>query len=325
MDPDGFVKDGYNGGMRGMKGSPYEGGHRVPFFLRWPAAGLTGGRDVSRLASHVDFMPTLMDLCGIPWKGHSFHGRSLKPLLFREKDREWEDRVLVTDSQRLVRPVKWRQSATMTDRWRLIDGTELYDLRRDPAQERDVSGSHRDVVARLRDSYEAWWDQVTERAAEEIPIPLVGPSLTARLTCHDWRNEDCQCPWNQSHIRAGLQANGYWEVDVLETGEYGVELRRWPEETGRAVGEGVDGDDVPWKREWISRKDWSHYTGGTALPVTTACLRVGGLSEECPVERSAPSATFSVRLNEGPAHLWTCFRGEGGFETGAYYVRVFRT
>ena len=41
---------GFNAGMRGKKSSVYEGGHRVPFFIYWPAGGLTGGRDINRLA-----------------------------------------------------------------------------------------------------------------------------------------------------------------------------------------------------------------------------------------------------------------------------------
>jgi len=322
LDQNGFVREGYNAGMRGIKGSPYDGGHRVPFFLRWPAAGLAGGRDVPQLASHVDFMPTLLDLCGIPAGDHTFHGLSLKPLLFEERDSEWPGRALVTDSQRLVLPVKWRQSATMTDRWRLINGSELYDLSVDPGQKRDVSRKHRNVVRRLRDSYEKWWDGVTLRANEEIPFPLGGVCGTTRLTCHDWRNDDCHCPWNQSHIRAGLQANGYWEVNVLDAGEYTVELRRWPEETGRGVTEGVVGDDVTWRSEWISRKDWSHYSGGEALPVTRARLKIGEVEEECPVDPKVPCVTFSVNLKKGPAHLWTCFSDEKGGELGAYYVRV---
>ena len=52
----------HNAGMRGKKGSEYDGGHRVPFFVRWPAAGLVGGRDVTPLTAHVDVLPTMIDL-----------------------------------------------------------------------------------------------------------------------------------------------------------------------------------------------------------------------------------------------------------------------
>ena len=53
----------YSGGMRGKKGSEYDGGHRVPFFLHWPDGGLTKGVDIDRLTAHIDILPTLIDLC----------------------------------------------------------------------------------------------------------------------------------------------------------------------------------------------------------------------------------------------------------------------
>ena len=44
----------FNAGMRGKKGSQYDGGHRVPFFIHWPDGELTGGRDVEPITAHVD-------------------------------------------------------------------------------------------------------------------------------------------------------------------------------------------------------------------------------------------------------------------------------
>ena len=46
-------------GYRGAKGSRLEGGHRVPFFIRWPKGGLEGGKDISAMVAHVDLLPTL--------------------------------------------------------------------------------------------------------------------------------------------------------------------------------------------------------------------------------------------------------------------------
>ena len=57
---------GFNAGMRGQKGSEYDGGHRVPFFVHWPKGNLKGGRDVETITAHVDVVPTLIDLCDIP-------------------------------------------------------------------------------------------------------------------------------------------------------------------------------------------------------------------------------------------------------------------
>ena len=55
--------DGFNAGMRGIKGSEYDGGHRVPCFFRWPGH-LPGGKDVDAVTAHIDILPTLIDLCG---------------------------------------------------------------------------------------------------------------------------------------------------------------------------------------------------------------------------------------------------------------------
>tara|TARA_B100000809_G_scaffold200926_1_gene201352 strand:+ start:3975 stop:4367 length:393 start_codon:yes stop_codon:yes gene_type:complete len=53
---------GFNAGMKGVKNSEYEGGHRVPFFIYYPNGNLTGERDVETLTSHIDVMPTLASL-----------------------------------------------------------------------------------------------------------------------------------------------------------------------------------------------------------------------------------------------------------------------
>jgi arylsulfatase A-like enzyme len=56
---------GFNAGMREQKVSEYEGGHRVPFFIRWPTGGLSVPRDIEELAAHIDVLPTLVELCGL--------------------------------------------------------------------------------------------------------------------------------------------------------------------------------------------------------------------------------------------------------------------
>ena len=235
FDAAGFLREGYNAGLRGGKGSPYDGGHRVPFFLRYPRGALCGGRDINTLCAHIDVMPTLLELCNVPTpRALSWHGRSLVPIL-RDAAAAWPERTLVTDSQRLTEPVKWRQSAVMSDRWRLIDGAKLYDIRADREQRRDLAAQHPTEVARLRAAYEEWWAIVSEQAARNVPIALGAETVTT-LSAHDWRNEASDCPWHQGHIRAGHRSEGYWEVRVLRAGRYQFALRRWPEDAGRCEG-----------------------------------------------------------------------------------------
>ena len=183
LDGQGHVVDGYNAGMRGMKAWEYEGGHRVPFFVRWPARGIEGGRDVDRIAANVDFMPTILDLCGVEVpRERRFHGRSLVPLLDAAARGapapDWPDRAIVTDSQRVTNPIKWRKSSVMTDRWRLVNGTELYDITADPGQKSDIASAHPDVVERLRGEYERWWEAVSVQFASMVPIPIGTPGKT---------------------------------------------------------------------------------------------------------------------------------------------------
>ena len=69
VDEDQNVISGHNAGMRGKKGSEYDGGHRVPFFLHWPAGGFDRGCEVGRITANVDILPTLIELCGLDKRG----------------------------------------------------------------------------------------------------------------------------------------------------------------------------------------------------------------------------------------------------------------
>jgi arylsulfatase A-like enzyme len=105
---------GHNCHMRGGKGSECDGGHRVPCFIRWPGGGLSGARDIGRLTAHIDLLPTLIEMCGLKRPaGVTFDGDSLAALL-KSRSKNRPDRILVTDSQRIEDPQKWRKSAVMT-------------------------------------------------------------------------------------------------------------------------------------------------------------------------------------------------------------------
>ena len=109
------ISTGYNAEMRGTKGSEYEGGHRVPFFIHWKDGNISRTKDFSQITSQLDILPTLAELCGIELpKNHlAIDGQSLVPL-FREESTNL-NRMLVTDSQRVQNPEKWKNSAVMQD------------------------------------------------------------------------------------------------------------------------------------------------------------------------------------------------------------------
>lgn len=316
IDDQGHVTEGFNAGMRGIKGWEYEGGHRVPFFMQWPGGGIGGGEDIGTLCANVDVMPTLLDLCGVPIPS-GLDGRSLVPLLkspTRQAEWAFSQRILVTDSQRMPIPVKWRKSCVMQDSFRLINGRELYDIRRDPSETCDLARWMPEKVQELRAGYHDWWDKVSTKFGEEIPLHIGSRAEeTVNLNAHDLRGDSDDVAWNQGQIRQGRVINSYWEIQADCGGEYEVELRRWPREAGLKIREGIPG-------ELGTGADWWH--GGRSIPVRTAHLEIAGQSLSCEVAENDSCVYFRVRIPAGACHLHAWFVDEAGTSISAYYAYV---
>ena len=73
-------------------------------------------------------LPTLLELCGIRARlPNPLDGTSLVPLL-RGGAGDWPQRTRFVHVRREEIPPKWIRSVAMTDRWRLVDGKEVYDM-----------------------------------------------------------------------------------------------------------------------------------------------------------------------------------------------------
>ena len=308
----------FNDGMRGAKGSEYDGGHRVPFFLHWPKGGFAKGRDVDMITSYVDVVPTLINLCRAqPPADVKFDGVNIRPLL--EGKGKWVDRLLVTDSQRVRDPIKWRKSAVMSDRWRLVNGKELYDIREDKGQKKNVAGQHPEVVERMRAFYDAWWAEIEPSFGEPTAIYVGHPDApSVGLTCHDWITDQLS-PWNQAHIRsceAKPGNTGFWAVNVITEGEYEVELRRWPMEADLAITAPLaPGDPVP---GLVAFRE----TQGKPFAAVKAELKFGGKTLTVPVKPGDKKVAFRLKLKPGRDELWSKFFDAEGNRIGAYYAYV---
>lgn len=332
LDAQGFLQEGFNAGLRGMKGSAHEGGHRVPFFIRYPALNLTGGRDVDALTANIDFMPTLLDLCHVKVpEGRSFHGRSLRVLLEKQEDKTFDERIVVTDSQRMAHPIKWKRSCAMQGKWRLINGQNLYNVQADPEQRTDVAEQYPERVAELRKGYETWWDLCKEQYERETPVHIGTEGVPeVCLNSHDWRVDDyCKSAahvWNQAQVRQGVAANGPWYIDARRSGRYRFELRRWPREAGHALGDGIDGDDIEWRRDAVQPGMEALYSGGVPLEICHAAFQAGDTESFQAVDPNAESVVFEAELKKGPNRVLThFFDGHTYADTplrGAYYLYV---
>jgi arylsulfatase A-like enzyme len=317
---------GFNAGMRGTKGSEYDGGHRVPFFIRWPAGNIGGGKDVNRLTAHVDVMPTLAALCEIPTPlGVDLDGTNITSLL-QGNTQSWPDRKLITDSQRIENPEKWRKSAVMTDRWRLVNGKELYDMPADPGQENDIADANPLMVKELRQSYEEWWASVSERFDEYCPI-IVGSDEQnpTRLNSHDWHDAN-PVPWHMGHIRNAVKSNGFWMIDVAQAGTYEMSLRRWPIEENAPLNAAISGTDNPRDGRVYQSGMYTEtgYKPGKAVKITGARLKVGEQDLTMDVAPDDIAATFTMQLQPGETRMEAWFSDDTGDEWGAFYVYVTR-
>ena len=171
----------FNAGMHGAKGTPYQGGTRVPSFWRWPAS-FRGGRDVKTLACHYDILPTLASIAGVSLDGplkKQVEGRDLSPWLHGEAP-DWPDRTFVTHVGRWpsgkVNAFQYRGCSIRDAGYSLVLNKELYDLQSDPGETKDIASDHPEIVKRLRTAYDSWWADVLPRLENENAVgPRINP------------------------------------------------------------------------------------------------------------------------------------------------------
>jgi arylsulfatase A-like enzyme len=222
----------FNAGLRGRKGSVYDGGIHVPCYIRWPGHLRSGGV-VDRIAAHIDLAPTLLDACGVhaPAAVH-FDGKSLLPLLTGIQTAGWPDRTLFFQWHRGDRPEPGRAFAARSQTHKLVrheplpgapkvPPLELYDMDRDPLELHDIANEHSEIVSRMHSDYKAWFKDVSSaRGFEPVRIALGSPRENPTiLTRQDWRGPRADATPN---------ALGFWEVEVAESARYQITLHVAP-------------------------------------------------------------------------------------------------
>ncbi|WP_411828165.1 arylsulfatase [Luteolibacter sp. AS25] len=170
----------YNAGMKGGKMSPYQGGTRVPCFVRWPDGGVPADVVSDKLTAHIDLFPTFAEIANAPVDGQlegQLHGRSILPLL-KNPDTEWSDRLLMqhvgswADGESAA--FKHRECRVQNSRFSLVKYDELYDIQADPGETKNIAAQHPEIVANLRESYDQWWEEMQPHLTNEN---VVGPEV----------------------------------------------------------------------------------------------------------------------------------------------------
>jgi len=192
-DNGGLSRVAGNGPLRQGKGSPYEGGIRVPLIVRWPGQ-VTSGTLCDTPVHAVDFYPTLAALAGsVPPAKHTLDGADLLPLLRQQGALKrgalyWHMPTYTTNYGRtpcaVIRQGDWKlihwfgdtldtRGFTPDDKpyGKLVVGErdELFNLRDDLGETTDLAAARPEKVKQLKAALEAWWRDTGAAFPEKNP------------------------------------------------------------------------------------------------------------------------------------------------------------
>ena len=302
---------GFNAGMRGTKTSEYDGGHRVPFIIKWKNGKLFGGQNYSGLSAHVDMLPSLLSLAKIPFSSRKkIDGTDLSKYILNQKE---ADRMLVTDTQRNLWPEKGKQSCVMYGNWRLVNGNELYNIEDDPGQKNNIINENQDLSKKMQRFYDDWW----EDASKEFQYSYIDiiPNISNTVTAHDVQVSSITA-WDQSVIRGGDPYElGKFYVDFKKSGEYKLTLRRWPKESGLNLKDSIN-DYVP------ATKNWDQQLNGKSMKISSAFIKIGDEEYKLKISDELDNASINININAGKTTIEPGFILESGQNSVAFYTDI---
>ena len=213
----------WNGGMKGRKGSTDEGGVRSPLHIRWPGK-IKPGIVPLQIGAAIDLLPTLADLAGISHSGAKpLDGISLKPYLMKDPQK-WQSRLIFSH---------WRNRVSVrTQTHRLDHQGQLFDMVRDPGQNRDISKEQPRLTRQLLKAAADWRQTVLDGYdRDERPFPIGHPDYRfTQIPARDGKTQgnikrsnrfpNCSffTHWTSTEDKI------HWDAEVLETGDYRVEV-----------------------------------------------------------------------------------------------------
>ncbi len=166
----------HNMGLRGAKTTSYEGGIRLPCFFRWPGQ-FEAGKSIDQMAAHVDMMPTILDICGVPHPaGVNFDGKSLLPLL-KQENANMQERYIMGQFHREIyfdQSQIWQNSFIRGQKYKLVNGKELFQINIDPYEENNIAETNPDIVKTLRSKYKEWFADVTSKTGFVTAPVIIG-------------------------------------------------------------------------------------------------------------------------------------------------------
>ncbi len=232
MSDNGPLNFRFNAGLKGRKGMVDQGGIKVPFIINWESH-MTGGKIIETPLAHIDILPTLLDLAGISYQNPKpIDGLSFKSLLDGNKD--FTDRKLF---------MEWGGNRRVLSQNYLMINEELFDIKNDPSQTTDIRNNLPQVYDSLSNDYEVWLSAMPlENKIKPIPLGYSDYPVTI-LPAHEanlfppfeFRKDRKHTGiayhslygWAHDWIDFWTKTTAYatWDINVVEEGDYEIELR----------------------------------------------------------------------------------------------------
>lgn len=212
----------WNGGMKGKKGSVDEGGVRSPLFIRWPAQ-IKPGKVVRGIAGAIDLLPTVAGLTKTPLIGKkALDGLDFSSELLGQS---------VYAPARMLFSYQNGRISLRTEKERLDERGNLYDMSKDPGQMRVANNDAPERTKTLVAAVEKWRSEVTPASKKddrpypvgykEFPVSYL-PARDGNSTGSVKRTgpaPNCSyfTNWTSKDDRIT------WDIEIDQAGEYDIE------------------------------------------------------------------------------------------------------
>lgn len=233
--------------LRGTKTSVYDAGIRVPFYAMWPCK-INPEKQTSTMGAIIDLLPTLLDATNIEIpKSVHIDGQSLLPLWINNQSNNLKERDFFVQMHYGPTPFKYMHFTLRTPKYKLVSphnfphgivhqptdfelknvlkNLELYDVEKDPSERINIAKDHPEIVDKMLQRYENWFDEVTEeRDAKGIQKIYLGTKSQPHvvLSRFDWGGPRVISRFDYGGPRV-IEDNqlGFWGV-TTEKGNYKV-------------------------------------------------------------------------------------------------------
>ena len=215
----------YIAGMKGRKSSVYNGGIRVPFFLRFPAM-FSGNQEVNQFTAHIDLLPTLSKLCNVEMpRDRKIDGRSFIPSINSEK---LPERSFFSYWTRKY-PELYNNIALQRGQFKLIGKTdynspienfELYDTYNDPFEKNNLVTQKKSIALSLKkEMHQTFLELVNSENLINPPRIMLGSDFENPVFLNRNDAGGQRAVWNQE------QAYSFWKVDINQEGLYDLKFK----------------------------------------------------------------------------------------------------